>query len=64
LIGCSAVPTVPQAVRTELAPTGKLRVGLIMSNQVLVSKDSRTGEIRGVTVETGQSACAAIGRSF
>lgn len=55
LIGCSTAPTVPPIARAELASAGKLRVGLIMSNQVLVSKDPRTGEIRGVTVDLGKA---------
>ena len=41
--GCTSVPHVPPAARAELVPTGKLRVGLILSNQVLVTKDSSSG---------------------
>ena len=64
LAGCPTLPTVPPAARAELAPTGKLRVGLIMSNQVLVSRDSSTGEIRGVTVDLGKALAYRLGVPF
>jgi polar amino acid transport system substrate-binding protein len=35
-----------------------------MSNQVLVSKDARTGEIRGVTVELGKALAQRLGVPF
>jgi ABC-type phosphate/phosphonate transport system, periplasmic component len=53
--GCASAPTVPPAARMELAPTGKLRVGLILSNQVLVTKDPTSGELRGVTISLGKA---------
>ena len=46
LAGCASTPTVSPTARNELAPTGKLRVGLILSNQVLVTKDAQTGELQ------------------
>src|SRR5438045_118016 len=55
---------IPPVARAELAPKGKLRVGLIMSNQVLVSKDARTGEIGGMTVELGRALAYRLGVSF
>ena len=64
LAGCSNMPSVPPVARAELAPNGKLRVALIMSNQVLVSKDLRTGEIRGVTVELGNALAQRLGVPF
>jgi polar amino acid transport system substrate-binding protein len=64
LTGCSNLAPVPSVARAELVPKGKLRVGLIMSNQVLVSKDPRTGEIRGVTVELGRTLAQRLGVSF
>lgn len=53
--GCASVPSVPPAARAEFTPTSKLRVGLILSNQVLVAKDPSTGELRGVTVTLGKA---------
>ncbi len=64
LIGCASSPSVSPAARTELAPTGKLRVGLILSNQVLVTKDPNTGELRGVTVALGKALAQRIGVAF
>jgi ABC-type amino acid transport/signal transduction systems, periplasmic component/domain len=61
LAGCASAPTVPPAARSELAPTGKLRIGLILSNQVLVSKDSASGELRGVTVSLGKALAQRLG---
>ena len=62
--GCASVPSVPAAARAELAPTGKLRVGLILSNQVLVTKDPSTGELRGVTINLGKALAQRLGVPF
>lgn len=62
--GCVSAPSVPPAGRAELTPTGKLRVGLILSNQVLVSKDPSTGELRGVTVNLGKVLAQRLGVPF
>lgn len=59
--GCASAPTVPAAARTELAPTEKLRIGLILSNQVLVTKDPDSGELRGVTVSLGEALAKRLG---
>jgi polar amino acid transport system substrate-binding protein len=39
------------SVRSELAPTGKLRIGINYGNPVLATRDPRSGEIRGVAVD-------------
>ncbi|MGH7372900.1 MAG: transporter substrate-binding domain-containing protein [Candidatus Rokuibacteriota bacterium] len=39
------------AVRADLAPTGKLRVGVNHGNLVLAQKDPASGEVRGVAVD-------------
>ena len=62
--GCTSVPHVPPAARAELVPTGKLRVGLILSNQVLVTKDSSSGELRGVTINLGKALAQRLGVTF
>jgi polar amino acid transport system substrate-binding protein len=64
LTGCASTQSVPAAARSELAATGKLRVGLILSNQVLVTKDPQTGELRGVTVSLGEALARRIGVPF
>ena len=62
--GCASAPSVPPAARAELASTGKLRVGLILSNEVLVTKDPGTGELRGVTVNLGKALAQRLGVPF
>jgi polar amino acid transport system substrate-binding protein len=61
---CTSAQTAPSAARSELAPTGKLRVGLILSNQVLVTKDPQTGELRGVSVTLGKALAKRLGVPF
>jgi len=51
-------------VLDELAPTGKLRVGLILANPVLVKKDAGTGELHGVAVDLGRAAATQLGVPF
>jgi polar amino acid transport system substrate-binding protein len=62
--GCASAPVVSPMVRSELAPTGKLRAGLILSNQVLVTKDSTTGELRGVTIDLARALAQRLGVPF
>jgi polar amino acid transport system substrate-binding protein len=64
LVGCASAPSVPPEVRNELTSTGKLRVGLILSNQVLVSRDAQTGELRGVTVALSKALAQQMGVSL
>jgi polar amino acid transport system substrate-binding protein len=62
LVGCASMSSAPPPeVRGELAPTGKLRVGLILSNQVLVTKDPKTGELQGVTVMLAKKLADRLG---
>jgi len=39
------------ALRSDLAPTGKMRVGINYANPVLATKDPANGELRGVAVD-------------
>lgn len=39
------------SVRSELAPSGKLRIGINYGNPVLATRDPRSGELRGVAVD-------------
>lgn len=65
LVGCVSTPGAPPpAVRGELAPIGKLRVGLILSNQVMVTEDPKTGELQGVTVTLGRKLADRLGVPF
>lgn len=64
LLGCANQPGVPPTAVADLAPTGKLRVGLILANPVLVSKDSASGELRGVAIDLGKDLAARLGVPF
>ena len=48
---CVTSPKVPDAARSELAPTGKLRAGMNLGNALFTTKDAATGELRGVSVD-------------
>jgi polar amino acid transport system substrate-binding protein len=49
------------SVSAELAPAGKLRVGINYGNPVLAAKDPATGELRGVAVDLAQELARRIG---
>ena len=55
LSSCATAPQVPPAARSELAPTGKLRVGINVQNFLLVNKERVGGEYSGVAVDLGDS---------
>jgi len=42
---------IPTAARSNLAPTGKLRVGINQGNFLVVTKDPASGELRGIAVD-------------
>ena len=42
---------IASTLRSALAPTGKLRIGINHGNPVLASRDSNSGELRGVAVD-------------
>jgi polar amino acid transport system substrate-binding protein len=48
---CATMPSIPPAVRSDLAPTGTLRAGINHGNTVLAQRDPATGELRGVAVD-------------
>ena len=64
MAGCASGPNVASAARAELVSTGQLRVGLIFSNQVLVTKNLQTGELKGVAVALGKTLAKQIGVPF
>jgi polar amino acid transport system substrate-binding protein len=53
-------PVTP-AVRSELAPTGKLRVGLNMSNFLLTATDAATGKPKGLAADMGTELGKRLG---
>jgi len=52
---------VSPTVRSEIAPTGMLRVGVNLGNFLLTAKDSKTGEIRGIAVDLGRELGRRVG---
>jgi polar amino acid transport system substrate-binding protein len=52
---------ISSAARSELAPTGKLRVGIHYANIFVVTKDSTSGEPRGVAIDLARELGRRIG---
>jgi polar amino acid transport system substrate-binding protein len=62
LAGCASAPTAPTpAQKSELAPTGTLRVAVFTGNPVLGSRDKETGEVSGTTAVMGRELAKAVG---
>ena len=55
------MPEISPALRAELVPTGKLRVGINLSNFLLTAKDPKTGEFRGIAVDLGRELGRRLG---
>lgn len=63
VVGCTTSPAMPDAARAELAPTGKLRAGMNLSNMLFTTKDPATGELRGVSVDVMRELASRLGVS-
>ena len=61
LMASSAMSQVPPAARSELAPTGTLRAGINYGNAILATKDSATGQSRGVAIELTHELARRLG---
>lgn len=60
-----AVPTPPTPdVRQALAPTGTLRVGLVLGSPLGVIRDVASGEMKGVAFDLGQVLAQRLGVPF
>jgi polar amino acid transport system substrate-binding protein len=55
-------PPAPPAARAELAPTGKLRVGINHGNVLLATRDPATGEFRGVAPDLARELSRRLAR--
>lgn len=65
LAGCAAPgggPPVPADARAQLAPNGKLRVGLLVQNPLFVN--AGPGPVAGVAVELGKALAERLGVPF
>ena len=64
VVGCAAAPSDPgEGARRALAPTGKLRVGLI-SVPVHAVRNPYSGELKGVSHDLGSELAARLGVPF
>jgi polar amino acid transport system substrate-binding protein len=57
----SSTPSSDPAVRSELAPTGKLRAGINYGNFILAQKDPATGDSRGPAVDLARELGKRLG---
>lgn len=65
LTGCAGISTAPTPeARQALAPTGKLRVGLLLGSPTHVIKDSASGEMKGVGFDLGKELARRMGVPF
>lgn len=60
----SAPPTATPEARSQLAPGGKLRVGLLVTNAAFVSKDGAPNEMLGVGVEIARELAKQLNVAF
>ena len=62
--GCASTQTTPPAqARQALAPTGQLRVAFL-SGVLYATKDTTTGELKGVAVDLGREVARRMGVPF
>lgn len=60
LASCASTPSVTSQVRSELAPTGKLRVGINYGNALFAKRDA-TGEGSGIAIDLARELGRQIG---
>ena len=63
LLSCAAVgpAPVPPGARAELAPTGKLRVGLIAVSPIFLTQNTPAGVTRGIAVDIAGQLAGQLG---
>ncbi|HEY6241993.1 MAG TPA: transporter substrate-binding domain-containing protein [Burkholderiales bacterium] len=62
MAGCAGtLPAPTPAVKSELAPTGTLRVAVFTGNPVLGTRDKATGEVSGTTATMGRALAESAG---
>jgi len=65
LSGCAVVPDLPgEEIRQSLAPTGKLRVALILGAPANATRDPASGEMKGVGYDLGIELARRLGVPF
>jgi polar amino acid transport system substrate-binding protein len=58
---CAMTPSVPESVRSEMAPNGVLRAGINLGNIVIAQKDPAGGAPRGVGPELARELARRLG---
>lgn len=61
LASCATSPQMTPAVLADLAPTGKVRIGINFQNAVLTRKDAVTGEPGGIAVDLARELARRLG---
>ena len=61
LASCATTPQIPPAVRSALAPAGKLRVGVSYGEALLAARDPATGVLRGMDVDLARELARRAG---
>lgn len=61
LASCATMPDITPAIRTDLAPSGKIRAGINYGNFILAQKDKATGESRGVAIDLANELGRRLG---
>ena len=65
LSGCTRIDTAPTTEeKLALAPTGKLRAAMVITNPVHVTKDPSSGELKGVAIDLGKEMARRLGVPF
>ena len=65
LSGCTSIDTAPTTEeKLALAPTGKLRAAMVITNPVHVTKDPSSGELKGVAIDLGKEMARRLGVPF
>lgn len=58
---CSTTPQISPRVIADLAPTGKVRAGINVRDEVMTAKDPATGEPRGIAVDLARELARRLG---
>jgi polar amino acid transport system substrate-binding protein len=61
LASCSSTAVIPNAVVSDLAPTGKLRAAINFGNPMLAARDASNGELHGVSVDLSRELARRLG---
>jgi polar amino acid transport system substrate-binding protein len=61
LASCASTPPVTPAVIADLAPSGKMRVGINYGNALFAARDAKSGEISGIAADLARELGRRLG---